>query len=138
MNDKERPTLVIDAANTVLGRLASFAAKQALLGKNIIVVNCGEALVTGNPSNIMDEYRIARQRGGASLNGPNFPKHSERLVKRTIRGMLYFRHGRGKDAFKRVKCYNDIPQQFDSQKKQIAAKPLRVKTMKLSEISRGL
>ena len=29
--------IVLDAKNTVLGRLASYAAKQALLGKKIIV-----------------------------------------------------------------------------------------------------
>lgn len=135
MND-ERPTIVIDAAHAVLGRLASFAAKQALLGKKVIVVNCGEAIVTGNRDNILKEYRVARQRGGASLNGPNFPKHSERLVKRTIRGMLYFRHGRGKDAFKRIICYNHVPKEYESSKKEMAKRTIMTNSIKISEISK--
>ena len=37
--------LVIDGEDGVLGRIASFAAKQALLGKEIKIVNCNKLLV---------------------------------------------------------------------------------------------
>ena len=32
--------LIIDANNAVMGRLASYVAKQAMLGKEIVIVNC--------------------------------------------------------------------------------------------------
>ena len=93
---------VIDASNTVLGRVASSAAKKAVLGYNVKVVNCKEAIISGRRQNVLKEYRLARGRGGSSLNGPNFPKESFRIMKRTIRGMLNYSHGKGKEAFKRV------------------------------------
>ncbi len=132
--------LVIDATGAVLGRLASFAAKQALKGKSIIIVNCGEALITGRRQNIIEEYKAARQRGGSSHRGPFFPKYPDRLVKRIIRGMLPPKkdYARGVEALKRVKCYNDVPKEYEHVKKLIAGKEKKVKTMKLSDLSREL
>lgn len=135
---EERPLIVYDASNAILGRLASAVAKQALLGKRVIVVNCKEAVVSGKRSNILSEYRTARQRGGSSMNGPHFPKHPFRLVKRTVRGMLYFRHGRGKDAFKRVLCYDSVPAEYESLKIPFTHRKLNVRVVRLSEISQNL
>jgi len=39
---------IIDGANTVMGRLASFVAKEALKGEEIKVVNCEQVIITGN------------------------------------------------------------------------------------------
>ena len=109
--------LVIDGEDGVLGRIARFAAKQALLGKEIKIVNCNKLLVIGARENVLAEYRIARARGGSSLNGPHFPKEPYRVMKRTIRGMLSHRQGRGADALKRVLCYNDVPAEFEKSEK---------------------
>ena len=76
--------IVVDATNAVLGRLASFAAKQALLNKKIVIVNCADAIVTGGKRMVINEYKDIRQKGGASLMGPYFPKSPERILKRTI------------------------------------------------------
>lgn len=135
---KEKPILVIDAKDAILGRLASFAAKQALFGKKVIIVNCNEAIVSGKRANIIAEYRIMRQRGGSSLNGPNFPKHADRLVKRTVRGMMYFRHGRGKDAFKDLRCYNAVPAEYEAIKRPMKTKELMTGSIKLSELAKLL
>ena len=80
--------IVIDGRNALLGRLASFAAKQSLLGKEISIVNCNEVVVSGKPKSIIGEYKEMRDKGGSSLKGPFFPRLPERIVKRTIRGML--------------------------------------------------
>ena len=40
--------MLIDSKNIILGRLASFAAKHALLGENVDIVNCESAVITGN------------------------------------------------------------------------------------------
>ena len=39
---------IIDGKNAVLGRLASFVAKEALKGEEIVIVNCDEIMITGN------------------------------------------------------------------------------------------
>ena len=43
--------IVIDATNATMGRLASYVAKQALLGKQIAIVNSEKAIITGNKLN---------------------------------------------------------------------------------------
>lgn len=93
--------IVLDAKNTVLGRLASYAAKQALLGKKIIVVNCNEAIVTGRRNLILERYSQMRRRGKGYQKGPIVPRVAEKLMKRTIGGYL---EGRGnKYIFSREK-----------------------------------
>lgn len=86
--------IVIDATKATLGRLASYAAKQALLGKEVIIVNCNNAVITGDRRMIINEYKIQRQRGSSTLEGPYFPNIPEKLLKRTIRGMLRYKRGK--------------------------------------------
>lgn len=130
--------IIIDASNATLGRLASFTAKQSLLGKSVIIVNCNNAVLSGNRANIINEYNQARQRGSSSLGGPFFPKHPSRILKRTIRGMLAYKQGRGLDAFKRIKCYDTTPEEFIASKKILAGKEKRIPTITLQELSREI
>ncbi len=130
--------IIIDATNAVLGRLASYSAKQALLGKEVIIVNCKEAILTGRREMILKDYREAREKGSHSQKGPFFPKTPERILKRTIRGMLSYKQGRGESAFKRIICYNETPQEYLESKKIKAGKEKHVKTLKLSEVSKLL
>lgn len=130
--------IVIDANNATLGRLSSYVAKKALLGKKIAIVNCDEAVVSGKRNSVIVEYREMRKKGGASLKGPFFPKIPEKIVKRTIRGMLSYKQGRGREALKRIKCYNDVPKEFEASQKIIAGKPKMIKTIKLKDLSRQI
>ncbi|MEK6858638.1 MAG: 50S ribosomal protein L13 [Nanoarchaeota archaeon] len=132
------PEIVIDAANALLGRLASYVAKRALLGHNVVVVNCNHVLLSGNKAFIGAHYRARRARGGSALKGPNFPRSPERIVKRTIRGMLPYRQMRGSQAFKRIRCYNDVPEQYASTSLIKAGKEKPIKTMSLEALSKIL
>jgi len=130
--------IIIDANNATLGRLSSYAAKQALLGKEITIVNCKEAIVSGNPKSIIKEYEETRQRGGSSLKGPFFPKSPERIVKRTIRGMLSYKKGRGRNALKNIKCFDEIPEKYAGENKIVAGKEKKIKSIKLGELSKDI
>jgi len=130
--------IVIDATNATLGRLASFVAKKALLGEKIVIVNCDYAVISGRPRGIIEEYKDIRSKGGASLHGPFFPKHPERIVKRTIRGMLPYRQQRGKEAMKNIRCYNKLPEEYREEKKILAGKPKNVKTINLKKLSQEI
>lgn len=130
--------IVVDAEDGMLGRVASYVAKQALFGKEVAVVNCEKAVVTGNRRTVIGEFIISRRRGGSSRKGPRYPKSSERIMKRTIRGMLPYKQGRGDAAFKRIKCYNSIPNEFVDVKKITMKREIIVKAIKLSEISKEL
>ena len=130
--------IVIDAAQGTLGRIASYASKQALLGKTIAIVNCNEVLIAGKREATLKEYKKKRARGGSSLNGPNFPKHPERIMKRTIRGMLSYKQGRGSSALDKIKCYNTIPSEFESSEKISLKREIKVKAITLKELSKIL
>ena len=62
--------MIIDATDLILGRLASFAAKKSLLGETIDIINCENAVVTGNKVLTFDEYKNKIKRG--PCKGPSF------------------------------------------------------------------
>ena len=102
---------IINADELVLGRLATYVAKKALQGEKVIVVNAEKAVITGNEKSIKKEYKQKRDRG-AFYKGPYFPRMPDRLVKRTIRGMINYKSDRGKKAFKNVRVYIGVPEEF--------------------------
>ena len=104
--------IIIDATGAALGRLATFAAKQSLLGKQVRIINCDNAVITGKKKVIIEVYKAKIRRGGYSQKGPYIPRTTERLVRRTIRGMLPWNITRGREAFKRIKCYAEKPEEF--------------------------
>ena len=109
---------IIDGKKAVLGRLATFVAKEALRGEEVVIVNCEEIIITGNKKTTKEEFEAQRKRVGSGQQGPKVSRNSERIVKRAIRGMLpNHRKGRGKEAFKRIKCYSGVPKEFEDSKK---------------------
>ena len=107
--------IYINANNLILGRIASYAAKKSLLGNEIKILNCENAVITGNKKDILGKYNRRRSMGNHS-NGPFFPKIPDRFVKRTVRGMLSYKKPRGRDAFKRIMCYIGVPEEFKEKK----------------------
>ena len=104
----------IDGTNAILGRLASYAAKESLKGEEIIIVNCENVIITGNQKTTEKKFAEQRSRVGSGQTGPKHSKTSEKIVKRVIRGMLpNHREGRGREALKRIKCYNKLPLEFE-------------------------
>ncbi|MBI5073266.1 uL13 family ribosomal protein [Candidatus Woesearchaeota archaeon] len=79
--------IIIDATNLIVGRFATFAAKQALLGEEIAIVNCEKAFITGSKEHILNEYKRKRSIG-TWATGPFYHRQPDRLVRRMIRGML--------------------------------------------------
>ena len=132
--------IVIDGKNATMGRLASYAAKQTLLGKKVIIVNSNEVVIIGNEKDIISKYQRKYSLGGSSLKGPKVAKSPERLLKRTVRGMLSYKQARGYEAWKRVMCYNSLPTKYESAKKLVlkesSLENKNVKTMALKEVAR--
>ena len=107
--------MIINAENLILGRFATIAAKKALEGETVSVVNCEKAVIVGRKIEILKRYK-ARVNRGTPRKGPFFPKVPDRLVRRAIRGMLPWDKSRGREAFKRIMCYIDVPENFKSEK----------------------
>jgi large subunit ribosomal protein L13 len=128
---------IINGQDTILGRLASYAAKEALRGEEIIVVNCEKVIITGSRKNIEGELHEKRHRHGHSQKGPKPSKLGERIVKRTIRGMLpNHRFGRGREAWKRIKCYTGIPKEFEGKKMEKVKSDKKSKFVRIENVSK--
>ena len=125
---------VLDGKGAVLGRLASYAAKQALKGHEIVVVNSEEVIITGNRKHIRDDWAHKKTLIGSGQKGPKYSRSTEKIVKRAIRGMLpEHREGRGRDAWKKIRCYDGVPKEYESAKK-VTFESNQYKFMKVSEI----
>lgn len=103
---------IIDAKNLIVGRIATQAAKSAMLGEEVAILNCGEAVITGSKLDIVNKYKRKRSMGTHAV-GPFFPRSPDRMVKRIIRGMLPYKQAKGEAAYKRIKCYNGTPEGFE-------------------------
>src|SRR3989338_3364290 len=100
--------MIIDATNLILGRMAATAAKQALKGEQVTIVNCEKAVITGTRENVLKNYEKKFDVGQVN-QGPYFPTRPDMLVRRTVRCMLPRKKPRGLAAFGRVKCYIGMP-----------------------------
>ncbi|MBU2562284.1 MAG: 50S ribosomal protein L13 [Nanoarchaeota archaeon] len=128
---------IIDGKNAVLGRLASYAAKETLKGEDIVILNCEQVIITGDKRNIEKKFHERRNRIGSSQKGPKHIRKSDRIVKRTIRGMLPdHRSGRGKIAYSKIKCYDKIPEEFKDSKKIITGKSKKNKFSLVKEFAK--
>jgi large subunit ribosomal protein L13 len=125
--------LAFDGSGAVLGRAASAVAKELLKGNSVDLINCEEIIVSGDKRKFAESIRTKRDMGrGSSLKGPKYIRVADRLVKRMIRGMLPRDTARGREAFKRLKCYvgsikideGVVVQKFDHRK------PMKFSTIK--------
>jgi large subunit ribosomal protein L13 len=113
--------MIIDATDLLVGRMASFAAKQALLGEKIDIINCEKAVISGNTHEILAKYKQKQQRGIPS-KGPFIHRMPDAFVKRIIRNMLPYKQDKGDKALERITCFIGIPEKFKDEKPQTVEK----------------
>lgn len=113
--------IVINAEDCVAGRLASFVAKRLLKGEDIVIVNAEKAVVTGNPKVIEKFFgeKIAR---GDPYHGPFYPKKPENMLRRIVRGMLPFHKSRGRSAYRKLKVYRSVPDEYKNIESEVIGK----------------
>jgi large subunit ribosomal protein L13 len=111
---------IIDASGLLLGRMASIVAKRSLDGEEIAIVNAEKAIVSGSRARVLGHFDMKRKRGSRE-GGPFYPRRPDHIVKRTIRGMLPYKRERGIAAFKNIKVYVGVPQEFEGQETESLA-----------------
>ena len=108
-------TTIIDANGALLGRLSAITAKRLINGEEIAVINSEKAIISGKKFTIKQRYK-QKIEVGTYRKGPFFPRMPDRIVKRTIRGMIPYQTPSGRSAFKKLKCYIGIPKEFEGKK----------------------
>lgn len=107
--------MIVDAKDQVLGRMASEIAKKLLDGKNVKVINAGEAIITGKPEKTVEKYRKRKDMGDPH-HGPYYPNNSDAIFRKTVKGMLPMKKSRGERAFKRLKVHKENPNEKEGEK----------------------
>jgi len=133
--------IIYDAENQVLGRLSSIIAKQLLKGDEVFVVNCEKSVLAGGRKYTIKKYLQKIQRGDPR-HGPFFPKTPDEIFRRTVRGMLPWDRAKGRDAFKRLKIFINMPKEFKDKRlertKSAEASKLKCNYITLGELSIAL
>jgi len=109
--------IIIDAKGLILGRMSSIIAKRLLQGESIIVLNAEKAAISGKRLQIVQEAKTFLE-VGHPRKGPYHPRRPDRIVRRTIRGMLPWKKPKGRQAYKRLKVYLGAPKEFDGEEIQ--------------------
>ena len=130
---------IIDAEGAILGRMCTNVAKRLLGGEQISIVNSEKAIITGKKSAIKKRYKQKRD-VGTYRKGPFFPRMPDRLVKRSVRGMIPYQTPHGRTAYKKLKCYIGVPKEFEGKsfEKIDDAKKQPIEYMTVDEVSKFL
>lgn len=110
--------IVLDGSNKILGREATFVAKQLLTNRKVVLLNAEKMVISGHRKDIVAKYK-----GLVELKDKANPEHSpyisrrpDLFVKRCIRGMLPFKRPKGKAAYKNLRVFIGVPEEYKSAK----------------------
>lgn len=110
MSEENEELKVVSAEGKILGRLASRVASMVKDGETVRVVKSEEAVISGDEKEIFKDYKQKKDRG-ARDRGPYFPIRPDRILKRTIKGMLP--SSGQKELLSNVRTYLDVPEEFE-------------------------
>lgn len=104
----------LDAKNQIMGRLASYIAKQALSGESVIVLNAERAVISGRRKNIVEEAkrRLKTRTLASQTTAPMHQRRPDLYFRRVVRGMLPWKKAKGKAAFHRVLVFIGTPEEY--------------------------
>lgn len=104
---KKHPILV-NADGLILGRMASKVAKRLLNGEEVIIVNAEKAILSGKKKSKVAEAKEFLEVGAPS-RGPFHYRRPDKMVRKTVRGMLPFKQPKGKTAFRKLRVFMGVP-----------------------------
>ncbi|MGD9395289.1 MAG: 50S ribosomal protein L13 [Candidatus Thorarchaeota archaeon] len=129
---------VYDAENMVVGRLGAKAAKAAILGDNVVIVNAEKAIITGKRRTVIEAFKekLNIRTSYKPSRGPFHERRPDKMVRKMLRGMLPWPTPRGKAAYKRIKVYIGVPEQYaDSEKIVLEGAKYRSLTQKFITVA---
>ena len=149
----EAATLVYDATDKILGRLASLVAKQLISARKagreqrVIIYNAEHAVVSGPRTRVLANYD-GKYKLNHARKGPFYPRMPDQILKRTVRGMLpYQKNSSGRGALRDLRVMIGKPSNLSGDELPDGHawgdtgpidKPLPLKFVRLGEISSSL
>lgn len=105
-------SIIIDAKDLILGRMAAVVAKRLLQGECVTILNAEKAVVSGRRRSRIREAK-RKLEIGHPRKGPFHQRQPDRFVRRTVRGMLPRKKPKGKEAMKRLRVFIGTPKEFE-------------------------
>jgi large subunit ribosomal protein L13 len=140
MSTKSQITYV-NADGLIVGRMSSNIAKRLLNGEYVTVLNAEKAIYSGKKKSKVAEAHLFLE-VGAPERGPFHYRRPDRMLKKTVRGMLPYHQPKGKTAFKRLKIFMGIPLEFKDQQtiqfEEAQAMSLKGPSFTLAELSKEI
>jgi large subunit ribosomal protein L13 len=128
--------IVIDAKDLIAGRVAAYAAKKALLGNQVAIVNCEAAVISGRRQHVLESF-FQKRAQGTWATGPFYQRQPDRLLRRIVRGMLPYKKERGRNAYKQILCYLSVPQELKEHAKETPSGTHKAKLPHLKYVTLG-
>ena len=111
---KPSAVAVVNGEGLILGRMCSKVAKRLLNGEQIIIVNAEKIIISGKrKSKVAEAHKFLEV--GAPDRGPFHSRRPDRIVRKTVRGMVPWKQPKGKVAYKRLKVYLGVPLELKDQ-----------------------
>ena len=114
MQTTKNPVTLVNADGLILGRMSSVVAKKLLNGEKVIIVNAEKALISGKKKSKVAEAKEFLE-VGAPLRGPFHYRRPDKILRKTVRGMLPFKQPKGKNALKKLKVFISVPEDLKDQ-----------------------
>lgn len=137
--------VVVDAEGQILGRIASLVAKMLLAGQRVVIVNAEKAVIAGNKQSIIEEYKkyvLSKKTWKMPEKGPKKYRRPDMIVKRTIRGMLPYKQWKGRVAYKNLRVYIGVPEEYSNRPKikfpKADASRLAKRYITIGELAKGV
>lgn len=105
---------LINADGLILGRMCSKVAKRLLNGEELVILNAEKAILSGKRKSKIAEAKEFLE-VGAPMRGPFHYRRPDRIMRKTVRGMLPFSQPKGKNAYRRLKVFMGVPKEFKDQ-----------------------
>jgi large subunit ribosomal protein L13 len=114
MQTSKSPVTLINADGLILGRMASEVAKRLLNGERVIIVNAEKVVISGKKKSKIAEAKEFLE-VGSPMQGPFHYRRPDKIVRKTVRGMLPFKQPKGKIALRNVKVFIGLPDGLKNQ-----------------------
>jgi large subunit ribosomal protein L13 len=139
MQTTKNPVTLVNADGLILGRMASKVAKRLLNGETVIIVNAEKAVLSGKKKSKVAEAKEFLE-VGAPMRGPFHYRRPDRILRKTVRGMLPFKQPKGKMAYKKLKVFMGVPEDLKGQQmitlKEAQAAKLKGPYFTLAELAK--
>ena len=141
MQTTQNQVTLVNADGLILGRMASKVAKKLLNGEKIIIVNAEKAVLSGKKKSKVAEAKEFLE-VGAPMRGPFHYRRPDRILRKTVRGMLPFKQPKGKQAYKKLKVFIGVPEDLKGQQmitlKEAQAAKLKGPYFTLAELAKEI